>query len=408
MALRSLIAAACLVAVSALGLQGCSKDAQKVQPETRGKRGETCLARNDCDTGLACLGGICAKNEFNIDVTAKQCTRVECDKTEDCCGDKATEAPPKCADRNAICEQANAQIPGCTPTNCTTATAATVCGAGTCKPGTCTGGTTPGATCETVADCARDTCNLLTSFCTINTTTSCFNDTYCPGSTASCSPRTCDCVNPLYNPNDPICSDTECDDICLLRCQDSLCLEDKSCKTDAQCLALGFQICDAGRCVECKKSSECDKDQGETCVDGLCHKPCQVNEECPLFEACVDGDCVYAGCNDDRECILAASRGLQGVGGTNGNPQAAGADDPRLYKCLANDADPEHKTCKIPCENDGSCGQFQVCDAGYCKFVGCDSDEQCRDYLGIANQMTSESKPYVAKAKCIDPAEAIK
>jgi hypothetical protein len=96
------------------------------------------------------------------------------------------------------------------------------------------------------------------------------------------------------------------------------------------------------------------------------------------------------------------------VGGTNGNPQAAGADDPRLYKCLANDADPDHKTCKIPCENDGSCGQFQVCDAGYCKFVGCDSDEQCRNYLGIANQMTSESKPYVAKAKCVDPADAIK
>ena len=104
---------------------------------------------------------------------------------------------------------------------------------------------------------------------------------------------------------------------------------------------------------------------------------------------------------------MAASRGLQGVGGTS-NAQAAGADDPRLYKCLASDADPKHKTCKIPCENDGSCGQFQVCDEGYCKFVGCDSDEQCRNYLGIANQMTSEIKPYVAKAKCVDPADAVK
>jgi hypothetical protein len=116
---------------------------------------------------------------------------------------------------------------------------------------------------------------------------------------------------------------------------------------------------------------------------------------------------VYVGCNDDRECILAASRGL-GTGGTSGNPQAAGADDPRLYQCLANDSDPKHKTCKIPCENDGSCGQFQVCDEGYCKFVGCENDEQCRNYLGIANQMTSESKPYVAKAKCVDPAAASK
>jgi hypothetical protein len=408
MALRSLIAALSLVAVSALGLQGCSKDAQKVQPETRGKRGETCLARNDCDTGLACLSGICAKNEFNLDVTAKQCIREECSDTADCCGDKATEAPAKCADRNAICEPANATILGCSTTaTCTTATADTVCGGGTCTPGVCSGGTSPGATCETATDCPKDTCNTATGYCTVNTAYTCTINSQCPGYTATCSIRRCNCVNPVYNPNDPICSDPDCEDICLLRCQDNLCLEDKSCKTDAQCIALGLQVCDGGRCVECTKNSECDEENDETCESGVCQKPCKANEECPLFAACVEGDCVYQGCNDDRECILAASRGLQGVGGTS-NAQAAGADDPRLYKCLANDADPKHKTCKIPCENDGSCGQFQVCDEGYCKFVGCNSDEQCRNYLGIANQMTSETKPYVAKAKCVDPADAVK
>jgi hypothetical protein len=406
MGLRSLIAVVSLLAVSVLGLTGCSKDAQKVQPETRGKRGETCLARNDCDSGLACINNTCAKNEFNIDVTAKQCERVECDTTKDCCGNKATTAPTKCEGRNEICN--NPLLAGCTSTICTTATEATVCGDGTCRPGICAGGTTPGTACETAADCAKDTCNLVTGFCKVNTLYTCASDFSCPNSAATCSSRICNCQNPLYNQLDPICSDPDCDDICLLTCQDSLCIEDKSCKTDTECLALGLQICDGGRCVECTKTPECDVENDETCVDGMCQKPCVQNEECPLFDECVKGECVYAGCHDDRECILAAARGQQGVGGTSGQAASNSADDPRLYKCLANDADPDHKTCKIPCENDGSCGQFQVCDQGYCKFVGCDSNEQCRDYLGIANQMTSDSKPFVAQARCVDPVTATK
>jgi hypothetical protein len=258
-----------------------------------------------------------------------------------------------------------------------------------------------------VADCPTDTCNLTTGFCTINTAYSCTSNLSCPNATATCSTRTCNCVNPVYNPNDDICFDEDCEDVCLLRCQDSLCLADKSCKTDAQCVALGLQICDGGRCVECTKNSECDEDNDEECVDGACHKPCTQNEECPLFNDCEDGECVYRGCSDDRECILAVARGLQGEPG-DGEIAAAGADDPRLYQCLASDSDPDHKTCKIPCENDGSCGQFQVCDDGYCKFVGCDIDEQCRNYLGIANQMTSESKPYIATAECQDPTKIVK
>ena len=403
MGLRSFIAVVSVFAVSALGLQGCSKAAQKIVPDTRGKRGETCLARNDCDTGLACLGNICAKNEFNIEVTAKQCTRIECDVTEDCCGTKATEAPVKCDGRNEICEPENRLLPGCVTTTCTSS--ATCQGGGVCPMGTCQGGLSTGA-CATAGDCPRDTCNLATGSCTLSGSV-CTTDASCPYYTSivSCSQRVCNCQNPVYDPTDPICSDPDCEDICLLRCQDSLCLEDKSCKTDAQCLALGLQICDGGRCVECTKNSECDVENDETCEAGACHKPCKQNEECPLFNDCVKGDCVYRGCSDDRECILAAAR----VSQENPQVQAAvsGADDPRLYKCLPNDADPKHNTCKIPCENDGSCGQFQVCDKGYCKFVGCDSDEQCRNYLGIANQMTSEAKPYVSTAKCESAAEIV-
>src|SRR4051812_16757215 len=104
MGVRSLLV--WLSLVSLLSFVGCSKDPTKVEPETRGKRGENCQARNDCQAGLACLNGICGANEFPIAVAAKQCDRIDCATTEDCCGGKPTEVPTKC----------NALVAACTPT----------------------------------------------------------------------------------------------------------------------------------------------------------------------------------------------------------------------------------------------------------------------------------------------------
>jgi hypothetical protein len=403
MGLRSLIVLVSLL--SAVAFTGCSKDAQKIQPDTRGKRGENCQARNDCETGLACLNGICAKNEFNIDVIAKQCDRIECSADVDCCGDRLTEVPEKCVGREHICNEPIAA--GCVAGG--SCTDNTDCNGGTCPMGFCSGVGQANAMCETAADCKRDTCvggicAISGYACTVATqTTDCVYYNTLP----TCSTRSCNCQNPDYMPSEEICSDPECEDVCLLRCEESLCVTDKSCKKDADCLAVGLTSCDGGRCVECTTNKDCDVDADETCEKGLCHKPCKQNEECGLFEECQSGDCVYVGCTSDRECILAASRGSEVDPPTGGDAQTAiisGGDDPRLYKCLpsdiASDSDAGINTCKIPCENDGACGQFQVCDKGYCKFVGCKDDEECRAYLGIANQTTSELKPYVATAVC--------
>ena len=402
MGLRSLIALVSLLSV--FSFTGCSKDAQKVAPETRGKRGESCLARNDCDTGLACLGNICAKNEFNVSVTAKQCVRSECKEDTDCCGDRATEAPAKCKNRNAICDAATQRIPGCITTTCMTDD---TCNGGVCGMGSCSGIGQIGTQCTAATDCKRDTCVAGTCSISFNTCTVATQATDCTyyNTPPTCTNRICNCQNPLYDPNDPICSDPDCEDICLLRCTDSLCLEDKSCKTDTECLAVGLTTCDGGRCVECTIDKDCDVKNDETCEKGLCHKPCKLNEECGLFEECSKGDCVYVGCKSDRECILATSRSQvgNGTGGTAGAQQSiSGGDDPRLFKCLPTEVGSKINSCKIPCENDGSCGQFQACDKGFCKFVGCETDDECRAYLGISNQMTSDTKPYVTTATCED------
>lgn len=388
MGVRSLIGLA-ILALS-FAFVGCESDkAQKVQPETRGKRGERCMARNDCDSGLACLNNICAKNEFDIDVSAKHCDRVECSEDVDCCGDRPLKAPSKCKNREEICTPT---LPGCTATNCT---ATGVCaGGGTCSPGICS---SPGSgSCIDAEEC-HDVCDLDTGLCT-RSSSACDEDTDCLhysyNATATCSNRICNCANPDYVAGAEICTDPDCEDLCLLRCENEVCVQNASCETPADCSAAA-PLCDGGRCVQCLGDEDCDEEEDETCEKGFCHKPCKVDEECGLFEKCDDGDCVYVGCQDDKECILAAARGQEGVGET-----PSSGDDPRLFKCLPSEVEAGVNTCKIPCENDGSCGKFQVCDKGYCKFIGCETDEQCRAYLGIANQSTSEQKPYLTKAVC--------
>lgn len=394
MGLRALVGIALLT--FGFAFVGCSKDAQKIAPDTRGKRGERCQARNDCESGLACLNNTCSKNEFAIDVVPKQCDRIECETTTDCCGDKNTEAPPACKGRDVICSQPT--LPGCIATLCTSDA---TCNGGSCY-GTCTGTGQIGGTCVDVSDCpaVTNTCIISagTSGTCSSTGTFCDDITPCSAPVVNCSTKSCHCQNPDYNPSDPICTEQDCVDICLLRCDEEsqLCLEDTSCELDSDCTAGGRNICsNDGRCVECTKDSECDEENDESCVEGTCKKPCEFNEECPLFNECDSGVCKYVGCHSDRECILAASRGND-----DGETPATGGDDPRMFKCLPSETEEGVNVCKIPCENDGSCGQFQVCDKGYCKFVGCETDEECRGYLGITSQMTTEARPFVPRAVC--------
>jgi hypothetical protein len=207
--------------------------------------------------------------------------------------------------------------------------------------------------------------------------------------------RTCNCTNPEYNPSAAICSDPDCIDLCTLRCEEERCVPDLSCKADIDC-STSAPFCSGGQCVQCKVDVDCG--DGKTCDAGVCHAPCKHNEECSAFYECneTNGECEYAGCKSDRECILAATGGNQ----TPQSGATPSGEDPRLLKCLPSEADPNIKTCKIPCENDGSCGAQSVCDAGFCKFIGCESNEDCRAYLGLVGQVPTPARPFVPTAVC--------
>lgn len=353
---------------------GCGGETQKIQPSSLGQRGESCQARNDCASGLACISGTCSRNDFDVSVTAKHCDEIECETAADCCGDRPTVAPAECANRDAICQST---LPGCD--QYATCTSDAECGGSTCGTGYCTNSST---SCLGDADCA-DTC--VAGLCTLSSA-SCVTSTDCYYGTGTCYSRYCSCDNPQYDPTNPICSNPDCYDLCTLTCQDERCVVDNSCASDLDC-NYPTPNCNAGKCVECIDDTECSSSLGESCVAGVCKAPCTQNEECPLFHQCQSGECVETGCTTDRECILAASNG------------SSSYEDPRLSKCLPSDENPDIKECKIPCENDGACRSMEACDHGYCKFIGCNTDEECRAYLGLEDEQ-STGLPYVPKAVC--------
>jgi hypothetical protein len=294
-------------------------------------------------------------------------------------------APARCDSRDAVC---TAVIPGCAPFQNAICTNNSACGPGTCGTGRCSN---TFAVCTAASDCA-DTCDTVFGQCNLSGNF-CTTDANCTG---TCDSRRCGCSNPLYDPSNPICSDPDCTDICNLRCNEERCVPDTSCDADIDCLINGLRHCTAqGQCIECETATEeidCPG-EGEVCRDGACLVPCKLNEECPLFHQCDvgTGDCVATGCSSDRECILALS--------TSGSSQ-----DARLTKCLPSDSDPTIKTCKVPCENDAACPRdFEVCNDGYCTFIGCETNEDCRGFLGIEDQVTTSSRPYISTAECREP-----
>lgn len=361
-----------LLCAGMVGAVSCADDSQQtVEPATRSARGESCQARNDCQSGLACVNGTCSKNDFDVEVNSKHCDLVDCETDKDCCGDKPRNAPAKCSARQEVCTSTFAD---CTTTYCDSNSD---CGDGSCL-GYCT---ISGNRCGRNSDCYENVC--VNNYCSYSGTY-CLDDNNCVEN--SCEYKQCDCSNPDYDPSDPICTDPDCEDLCTLSCEGERCVPDTSCEDDVDCFGQSADICDDGRCVECLEDEDCNEDADETCERGVCQRPCKEDEECPLFHACEKGECVERGCGTDNECILAL-RSL---------------DEPRLAKCVPSDSGEGISVCQVPCETDTECAQFEVCESGYCVFIGCKTHEECRAFFGLENEETDDNKPYITKAVCRD------
>ena len=142
-------------------------------------------------------------------------------------------------------------------------------------------------------------------------------------------------------PDSFACDQAEISCACNLACMNNVCV---------------FQGDDGG----CENDDECF--DGQACRDGVCEEICESNINCGLFEECRDEQCVEVGCSTQRECI-------------------ALTDDSRAT-CV-------DKQCTIACTADSDCfsgGDYSVCEGGQCVSAGCESEQECRVLLNLANE----------------------
>lgn len=250
-----------VVALCAMTLFACKEEAQEIKPETRGGRGESCTARNDCAKGLACIagpaGGVCSKNDFDIDVVAMQCDLIECESKEDCCEEYEA---PQCPNLKDNCDAGDTF-------SCDQYDIA--CG------------------CENVGvECSED--NRCVAITTCMDDVDCnFNETCTGGKCVECSANA-DCGGDL------LCIEGQCQ---------------PGCKMNEECAP--FYTCKSGQCVEtgCMSDRECIAAlEGHplaleaTCVDTECEIACENDGECGSQSVCTDGTCTFIGCETNEEC----------------------------------------------------------------------------------------------------------
>lgn len=347
-----------LIGAFALAGWGCGDKVELTEDTSeRGAEGESCASRSDCEDGLACLDNRCV-DPMDERPVVDGGTPVPVADTRGAAGESCT--------RRADCRSGNACVDN-------------VCVAEDSLPV----GMLPsvrgdrGESCEARNDC-KDDLACINERCIESDFSfdvqpkECFrvqcelDEDCCESFTA---PINCPTLQTACDGGDaPSCLlyDTQC--VCPYACQEQACAVVNTCIVDGDCFSPTLRCFD-GLCAQCMVSTDC-ADTEQQCVAGVCRAGCVRNEQCPLFHACQEGECVDVGCQSARECYFATQ-----------NP---------LTEC-------QDGSCVTPCGNDAECGEFQVCNQGSCTFIGCETNDECRVYLGL------QSVPGSDRAVCREP-----
>lgn len=264
--------------------------------ETRGSVGESCARRADCSSGLGCVANVCVED------TAATEHHVLGERGESCRARNDCNQGLVCIAEHCAPDQLPSSV----------------------QPKQCVR-----VQCDEAADCCKSfvaqlTCPMLKETCA-------------SGDMAACASFNSACV-------------------CSMECNQNVCVAVRKCSSDAECGAGNH--CQAGKCVQCRMDSDCSV-AGQRCVSGACRAGCERHEQCPLFSECKSGECVDVGCESDRACYFATK-------------------DP-FSRC-------RDGRCESRCTSDTQCPAMFACEAERCVFVGCETDAECRAYLGLANQ----------------------
>jgi len=252
---------------------GCSKS----DSVRHSARGEECNTTADCNDGLSCVpranagGGVCVDGTFKVSPTAKECAIIQCQNAVDCC----PTPPPSCPSYQQQCQQGNQTACQEYQTLCMCTGSKYSCDNGTCR-----------SHCSTNTDCGIGQC--VSGQCV-----QCTDDSQCTGGFV--------CANNVCAP--PCTSDTQCS--ALSRCTDGKCVA-SGCETDRECIAFTRNVT-------------------AVCKSNECVVPCQTDLECGnpqdyKFYSCIKNQCIYVGCQSDKECQLYLG------GTTHGNQQVVCRD----------------------------------------------------------------------------------
>lgn len=261
LSVRSRILGFVLFGATALGITagvGCAKSDSTTRHSARG---EECSTTSDCNDGLSCVpragagGGVCVQGDFKVSPTAKECAVIQCSQATDCC----PTPPASCASEQQSCNQGVTSACDYVNRYCKCDGSKWSCDNGSCK-----------SQCSTTADCAVGTC--MGGQCV-----QCTDDAQCTNGNV--------CNNNLCTP--PCKSDTDCSS--FNRCTDGKCVA-SGCETDRECIAA-------------------TKNVTAVCKSNACLVPCQTDLECGNpqdyhFYSCIKNQCIYVGCQTDKECQL--------------------------------------------------------------------------------------------------------
>lgn len=290
MNLKAAWIASTVVVVGALAASfnsGCGDDDPTAAvPSRLARKGEACQTTNDCAASLACMpsgspsgGGVCVVGVFNVTQTGRECAITECQQASDCC-----DTPPAgCESLKQSCDAFQAGRGG-SPAACEQYEALCVCDASSrdCESGRCVVKCTSDSSCAAGGNGSK---------CLGGKCAECASDGDCGGSGSDLS-----CISGKCQP---------------------------PCQGDGDCP--GFERCLQNKCVEggCQTTRECiaaTRNVEATCgTDGKCIVPCQTDLECGnpkgySFYSCVGGQCLYMGCESDKDCrlLLGDSSGTSG------------------------------------------------------------------------------------------------
>lgn len=333
-----------LFSVLALLVGGCSEEVR------RGGVGESCTAANDCQDKLSCLSLRCvALSEPSRDGGALPGSGASCSARSECatgltCIDDVcramsvgtTDPSGRYSGRGESCRAKNDCAPGLA-----------------CVSNTCRDTKTPLS--HTKKSCYRVECATQADCCAA----------FVPNDKCETYRKNCE-TDPIFcNTYRTLCT-------CGRDCKEELCVTTPpGCVSNAECTSMQTPFCVASKCAECDRDEACVGD-GERCVEGMCLAACTLDENCPAQHSCQDGKCTETGCTTDRECAFATRA-----------PIAVCRNKKCQVPCAADsDCTPSESTGR-PDANDDPRLQLQVCEAGECVFVGCESNNECRALLSI-------------------------